>query len=135
VAAIRVYADTESEWYGIVLCRMLFQDPGEGYLRRPRLGGAVFTGGTSYADWPREPIALVDGVPILVVRGYMLAGQAEPLEAYLDYCLANGRWVTERYAQKSRADIRAAIEQLIAAGHWPRPLREDELAFLRGQVE
>src|SRR5438128_2274316 len=46
-----------------ILCRMLFAKRKGGVFPRPFLGGTRFMGGTDYADWPLEPIELVDGVP------------------------------------------------------------------------
>jgi uncharacterized protein (TIGR03067 family) len=52
----------------IVLCRMLFTPKAKGKFRRPALGAALLLGDTGDADWPLEPIELVDGVPCLIPR-------------------------------------------------------------------
>jgi hypothetical protein len=44
---------------------------------------------------PRFPVALVSDVPLLVVRGYDLAGLAEPVQAHVDYFREHGE-VRER---------------------------------------
>lgn len=75
-----------------VLCRMLFEArPGQ-VFRRPRIGAASFPGNTSYSDWPLEPIALEQEIPILIVRGYTLAGLPEPPGSYVEYCLSSCTW-------------------------------------------
>lgn len=75
-----------------VLCRMLFEaKPGQEF-RRPLIGAASFLGNTTYDDWPLEPIALEQGIPILIVRGYTLAGVAEPPGGYVEYCLSSCAW-------------------------------------------
>lgn len=75
---------------------MLFQAKPGGEFRGPMIGGAFFIGGT-YRDWPLEPIAVFDHVPILVVTGYVLAGWPEPPGWYVDYCLKNCQWRDARY--------------------------------------
>lgn len=63
------------------LCRMLFVARDGQRFRAPMLGASSFVGETTAEDWPLEPIAIYKGVPILVVRGYVLAGEAEPAQA------------------------------------------------------
>src|SRR5205085_6927439 len=67
------------------LCRMLFKAKDNGKFRRPLIGAAQFVGRGTYADWPLEPITLQDGMPVLIVTGYSLAGEAEPPSWYVDY--------------------------------------------------
>ncbi len=63
----------------IVLCRILFTKKDDGEFRRPLIGGAFFFGGTSYSDWPLEPIALIDNTPFMVTRSYIIAGLPDAL--------------------------------------------------------
>jgi hypothetical protein len=80
-----------------VLCRMLFAPKANGEFRRPKIGQAFFLGCTDYADWPFEPIEIVDGVPFLITTGYLIEGVAEEAEEYLRYCLGNCDWSTTRF--------------------------------------
>ena len=54
------------------LCRMLFVNREGSEFRRPGVGSAGFIiRGTTYSDWPLEPIELIDGVPFrIVLREY-----------------------------------------------------------------
>ncbi len=74
----------------IILTRMLFEKKGGGEIRPPMIGGPELLGDTNYADWPAEPIALYEGIPILVTRGYILAGVPERSEDYLNECIKDG---------------------------------------------
>ncbi len=117
----------------IVMCRMLFKGK-ESPLRRPPLGGAVFLGGTTYDDWPLEPIAIFEGVPILITQGYAVGGEAEPVEVYLSYCIQEGTWVPERYEDKTNKQIKASLERFIAATEWKQELSDSEKQFLMSQA-
>jgi hypothetical protein len=96
------------------LCRMLFEARDGGVFRSPMLGAAEFVAGT-YTDWPLEPITLSDGIPFLIVRGYMLAGMPESAEMYVTYCLANCQWTQRKYIAATNAQIKQALERLISA--------------------
>jgi hypothetical protein len=119
----------------IILCRMLFAKRPGGEFRRPLLGGAVFLGGTSYSDWPLEPIEVVDGVPFLIVKGYILLGHAESSERYLDYCIADCVWNRVPFESKTPAETAKALAKLIHAAKWKRPLRDGERTYMADQVK
>src|SRR5262245_19501059 len=86
--------DRQRELYSgvFVLSRMLFVKKADGKFRRPLIGGAAFVGGTDYEDWPLEPIEIVDGVPFIITRGYMLGGSPESAESYVLYCMEHCDW-------------------------------------------
>ena len=127
--------DSKLETRVIILCRMLFtQRPGSDF-RRPMIGGASFFGGTDYADWPFEPIGLVDGVPFLITRGYILGGFPEPDEWYLRYCETNCDWSGFRYAIKSESQKRDALSKLLALPKWKTPLDRYERQFFTEQIQ
>ena len=107
----------------IVLLRMLFVKKADGEFRRPRIGGAMFLAGTDYADWPLEPIELVDGVPFLISRGYIIGGgPGETGESYLDYCLKNCDWNDFEFKKPSEKELRAALVKLVSSPKWKTPL-------------
>jgi hypothetical protein len=118
-----------------ILCRMLFITRGTSEFRRPMIGGAVFLADTTYADWPLEPIELVDGVPFLITWDYILAGEPEPPESYLRYCMTDCDWNTFKYSDRSRAEMRAALAKLAASFKWRRPLERQERQRLTEQIE
>lgn len=115
------------------LCRMLFRARDGENFRAPRLGGPGFVGGTR-GGWPLEPIALFEGVPILVVHGYGLGGLAEPATMYLDYCLQSCRWSDSRYVPKSAPVLRAVVERFIA-GHPEVAAVATDADWLRRQAQ
>lgn len=125
----------EQEEQIIVLCRMLFTKRATSEFRRPMIGAASFFGSTDYADWPLEPIELVDGVPFLITRGYLLKGEAEPAESYLRHCMTNCDWSTVPFREPTAKQIRDALDKLLASGKWKRPLDTYEREFLSAQIE
>lgn len=110
---------------------MLFQAKPSGEFRRPRIGGPEFIDRGNIRDWPLEPITLREGVPILVVTGYHLAGVAESPEKYLEYCLTQCDWSETVYAVKSKEQIKQIVEEFIASD----PKFADHAKWLREQVE
>jgi hypothetical protein len=110
----------ERDYRLLVLCRMLFTgktksgDLKQSEFRRPKIGGGNYLGGSSYTDWPLEPIALVDDVPFLIARGYVLAGSpAESAADYLDYCIYQCDWSPIRFSQKQPSELKAALKNLL----------------------
>jgi hypothetical protein len=93
-----------------VLCRMLFV-PREGIpFRAPALG----VGGDPKLN-PLEPIEIVDGIPFLTFQGrYLLTGAPEEPTTYLLFCITHCNWSDYRYAPKTMAKKRAALEKLLA---------------------
>lgn len=112
----------------IPICRILFEAEDAAGFRRPALGVPQFV---AEGDWPLEPIALLDGVPILVAYSYMIAGQPEPPIAYLEYCLENHGWRAMKYETHEQAVLQKIVEQFIAA----HPDAKDRAAWLREQAE
>jgi hypothetical protein len=119
----------------IVLCRMLFVRKPKGEFRGPLFGEACLLGGTAHADWPLEPIEVVNGVPFLISSGYWLIGVPESAKSYLDYCVENCDWNTERFEVKSKDEKRKALVSLLASPKWNRQLREGERSFLELQIK
>jgi hypothetical protein len=119
----------------IILSRMLFAPRPDSGLRRPMIGAAVLLGGSDYADWPKEPLEIVDGVPFLVVNGYILAGLAETPEAYLRYCETQSDWSVVRYSVKTTQEKRDALNMLLTSRKWKTGLTDQERKFLTDQIE
>jgi serine/threonine protein kinase len=120
----------------IALCRMLFTPRAGTQFRRPMIGGPHFLGGTDYSDWPLEPIEVVNGIPFLIVRSYMLAGTPESSESYLRYCEENCDWSGVRYRYTARDDKEkaAALAKLLASPKWKHPLTGSEKSWLSEQI-
>ncbi len=119
----------------IVLCRMLFQAKSGGEFRRPQVGKPLFVKGTA-KQWPLEPIAVVEEIPFLVVRGYAIAGEPEPSIDYLEYCLKNCDWTSKTYANHKPKHLDAAITKLMLqlSDRLDSGLLPFDPAFLREQV-
>ncbi len=127
--------DRKFERRVITLCRMLFtRRPGSGF-RRPLIGGASFSGGTDYGDWPLEPIEVTDGVPFLITRGYMGSGVPETDEKYLRYCETNCAWSDYRYSIKTEQQKRDALAKLLTSPKWKTPLNPFESQFFTDQIQ
>lgn len=118
----------------IVLCRMLFTAKPKGTFRQPMLGGPYLPGGTQSEDWSLVPLEIVDGVPFLVVEGYVLSGFPEPSAYYLDYCLKECDWASTKFKPKTAAERNKALEKLLASPKWTQPLTDNEKAFLSKQI-
>jgi hypothetical protein len=113
------------------LCRMLFEATPGGEFRRPGIGAAHFIDGGRYEDWPLEPITLHQGVPILIVDAYTLAGYAERPDSYLEYCLTQCKWRDTTYATLRPDHGEAAVRDLIAS----RPKLGEHTQWLLRQAE
>ncbi len=118
-----------------VLCRMLFAPKPKSTFRRPLYGAPYFLGGSILESWDREPIEIVDGVPFLIVQGYMLGGKPEPGEKYLGYCVKECNWNPEKFTVKTAEQKNKALEKLLASRKFKKPLDNDEKEFLTLQIE
>lgn len=117
----------------IVLCRMLYVANEGTVMRRAGLGGPSVLGGVDYKKLKCDPIEMVDGVPFLVVSGYILGGRPESAGEYLEYCIANCQWTDYRYGKRMGGDYKAAATKLIR--NWPKELGEHDKKFILSQVQ
>jgi len=132
----------EDRYGAFVLCRMLFT-PKEGKrtekqsttFRRPGIGAAVYVGAKSIpgnvAEWPLEPIELIDGVPFLITKGYYMQGQAELPTEYIKYCIQNCDWNSVAFKPKSEHEKKAALAKLMSV-HKLKPFDRE---FLSPQIK
>ncbi len=118
----------------IVLCRMLFVRRGTSEFRGPMIGAASFFGGTEYADWPSEPIELVDGIPFLITRGYMLGGSPAPSESYVRHCMTACDWTPVGWGETTEVELRGALAKLLASVTWKRSLDATDREFFSNQI-
>ncbi len=120
----------------VVLCRMLFKFRESKDSIYPSLGERVFIGGTTYAEWPLEPIELVDGYPFWIVRGFNGGGARSPNAAarYVSYCISNCEWNTFKFRMLSKRQKHVALEKLINSAKWKRPLSGEEEDILTAEV-
>lgn len=128
------YVDTANDHQVIILCRMLFTKRSEGEFRRPRIGSPSFLGQTTFADWPLEPIELVDGIPFRIVQDYSLLGYAEQGDQYLEHCAAKCDWSSTVFKVPSVEEKQAALVKLIDSPKLKRRLTDAEKSFFSLQI-
>jgi hypothetical protein len=114
---------------------MLFETKKGREFRRPRIGGAAFLGGTDYPDWPLEPIAIYENIPILITYGYMLGGVPEASGQYLSFCADNCNWRQARYTVRSAEELKKIIAKWLTERKWPTHLSDTDRAFFTDQAE
>src|SRR5205807_621955 len=92
-------------------------DPG--YLPRMYVGAPSPPDPKDPKSLPRFPVLLVEDVPLLLVNGYMLAGEAQHVEEHVKYFRQHGRLRTAPLVptkdplgvlQKCRAPFRSAYK-------------------------
>ena len=131
----------ESELALIALCRMLFTQrkpsakKAKSEFRRARIGGPGFLGDTDYDDWSLEPIEIIDGIPFLIVQGYILAGFAEPADRYIEYCIGNCDWNDYRFRVATMVQKQSALEKLLASPKWKQKLSNYDKEFFSAQIQ
>lgn len=119
----------------IILCRMLFTKRPGSEFRCPMLGAPACLGQTDYCEWPLEPIEILDSIPFLIVRGYMLGGEPEPASCYLRYCLTDCDWSSTAFQERTPKELRSALDKLLSSPTWKQPLDEYDRAFLSDQID
>ncbi len=116
-----------------VLCRMLYVAKDGGSMRRAGLGLPTVIGSVDYRKLKNDPIKIVDGIPFLVVNGYLLGGRPETAEKYLSYCISNCKWTDFRYAMGMAGEYERAAQKLI--DEWPTELDDFAKKLILSQVE
>ncbi len=140
---LKALAANDQDARVIVLCRMLFVENlrrGTAF-RQPGLGRPSFVGGEPtwndgvHWGWPLEPIALVEGVPFLVVRGYLLGGARQSSADYLAFCVAKCDWSGYRFKLKSPDEKKAALEAFRSLPQVQGKLDRWDVEFLEAQLK
>jgi hypothetical protein len=110
--------DVGSFW----VLRVLFDPPPGEPLPPVRLGRPTVDPPPEAGALPRFPIVVVDDVPLLVIRGYALAGKAEPLSAHIAWYREHGRLRDDPLRPSD--DAEAVREHFIAT--WRKAYGGDE---------
>ncbi len=131
----------------VILCRMLFTPRGTNF-EEAGLGGLTFLGdngrttmnseGAIFKKWPLEPIELVDGIPFLVVDGWVYEGWCDPrgAEHFVRHCATAGYdWSATRFVMKTKEQKEVALRKLIGSPKWEQPLGESERDFLGKELQ
>jgi hypothetical protein len=127
-------AERKHEDQVVILCRMLFTGKPNEKFRRPMIGGAAFLGKTNYSDWPLEPITIYQGIPILITRGYILAGYAEPSLNYLRYCQTECQWNDFPFLSLADSEISERLQKFIDSYPWKQSIEKWDRDFLLNQA-
>jgi hypothetical protein len=100
-----------------------------------RLGGSMPDLPPTPSSLPRFPIVLVDDLPLLLVSGYVLGGEAEPLSVHLDHYRRHGTLRARPLAPPAMAPAArmAKLEQLYRAAY-QRDLSGSEREHLLAQL-
>lgn len=110
---LRAHAAQPDQGGLFAVIRSLVVLPAGDTLRPPMLGAPV-PAPPSALHAPRYPVVLLSDVPLVVVSGYMLGGQPEPLSMHLD-ALAEYPWRTTPWKPAPAEAVRG---QLVAAPWW-----------------
>jgi hypothetical protein len=120
---------------------MLFTPGKEKSYTGPIIGAPVylddFLREKSKDRWPLEPMELVDGVPFLIVYGYISGG---PLERgvgkeFVDWFAKHWRWTEVKYGPRTVMQKEAALEKLFRSKRWLEPLTAHDKEFLAFQTK
>jgi hypothetical protein len=151
IALARLNTDSFSDQRVAVLCRMLFSKRAGSAFDCPELGAPEFFGdppnssislnnsrdSSCFRTWPLEPIEIVDGVPFLVVRGYMVEAIVDPhyMESYVRYCISNCDWSSVKFTAKTMEQKKKALTKIVASPKLRLPLEAYERDYLTQQIE
>ncbi|HBX49975.1 MAG: hypothetical protein A2275_04095 [Bacteroidetes bacterium RIFOXYA12_FULL_35_11] len=119
----------------IVVIKMFFKGKANTTLRRPLIGGAGFLGNTDYKDWPNEPIEIIDNIPFLITRGYSLGGKPEQSVNYLEYCIKNGEWSSNKYNIKKDEELKLTLKTFLSSKKWHIELSKEDKEFFENQIK
>jgi hypothetical protein len=136
-------APMASPWQGLDACRLivltrLLYPPDKAAMRAPSIGApsVCFRPGTGAASM--SPLAVLDDVPFVLTRGYLLAGLPEDPLAYLEDCRIHGKFRSKPLtptvsvvgtAESLMASLPADLCEDAGAGD-----REEIVSLLRLQV-
>lgn len=117
-----------------VVLRVLFEVDGNSHPPM-RLGGSMPDIPLTPSSLPRFPIVLIDDLPLLLVSGYVLGGEVEPLSVHLDHFRRHGTLRARPLAPPAMAPAArmAKLEQLYRAAY-QRDLSGSEREHLLAQL-
>ena len=95
-----------------LLCRMLFTARGANKFRGPFIGRSY---NLTPAEWPLEPIEIVDGVPFVITVGYDIGGAPEQPSQYIRYCMQNCEWSKTRFQMKTAEEKQRALKKFLSS--------------------
>jgi len=92
---IRVLPQLHDRLPVFLLLRLLFEVPQDpGFMPGMKVGMPSVVEPADHTLLPLFPLFLVNGIPLNLVTGYALAGQAQPVEDHIAYFKKSGKWRT-----------------------------------------
>lgn len=117
-----------------IICRMLFKAKTASEFREPYLGRAILIGSLDKKECPLSPIVIKEGIPLLITKGYFLAGQAEDPIQYLKYCINSCDWTDFRFKSVKKEEKERIVHTFINSFNRERSLTLKEINFLFNQA-
>jgi len=132
----RVDLDADPHEGLFLVLRVLFEVPPEpGYHPPPLLGGSMPAPPSDLRSLPLFPVVLIDDIPLMMVSGYELGGDAEPLSAHIGHFRATGHLRARPLEPKAPAgDLLDRFTALYQRAYGTAPSAR-ELAFLQRQLD
>lgn len=118
----------------LVLRVLFFVPPAPGHQPAMRLGGTAPPPPPELARLPHFPLMLIDDVPLLMISGYALGGDTEPVSVHLAHYAAHGTIRESPLRPTHDADwtlVRFTATYKVA---YDRAPSSDELARIRAQL-
>ena len=101
------------------VCRVLYDAKNGVPLRPPAFGGlSLPRNSMPLQSWPIYPIAKTGNTYVVLSEGYSLAGRAEPVSSYLDYCKSKGTFLKQKIAVPNRTNATTDISNLRKSTRW-----------------
>ena len=127
---------TSDSRHGLFLVmRVLFEVPADpGYHPPVRIGGSMPAVPKDPRSLPLFPILLIDDIPLMLVSGYALGGEAEPLAAHIAYFRMHGKLRAQPLRPAKSKDTIERYKQAYQAAYGA-PSSAREVAFVQGQLD
>jgi len=119
---LRVSSDVLNRDDGIyLLLHCLLEVPDKGYLPQMAVGAPEPKGPIGRKQCPRFPLRFVGNIPFLLIKGHVLAGEAQSAVDYLDKELdENTGWAEAPLTinEKSRKSMHVSLKQFRDSSSW-----------------
>lgn len=103
------------------VCRIMFLPKWKQPLRPPAFGGlGLPVKSMPLAKWPLFPVARSGLSYFVLGEGYVLRGRAEDPRKYIDYCVKNGDFRTERLTIPTRQQALKDVEEFRSSEAWKK---------------
>jgi hypothetical protein len=136
IDAYLAQADQTADHHGLFLVmRVLFEVPADpGYHPPVRIGGSNPPPPKDPKSLPRFPILLIDDIPLMLVSGYALGGDPEPLAVHIQHFRDRGTLRAQPLKPSKSKDALARYEATYRSAYGAGPSAR-EIAFVQGQLD